>query len=54
MKVIAEETLDKGIGITYWALFDQNTPYKRAHSGKLQTEMEKDPLLWQALNLDPD
>ena len=51
-EVIAEETLDKNIGVTWWALLDNNTPYKRAISGKLQKQMEKDPQLWKALRLE--
>ena len=52
MRVVKEETLDKGIGLTWWALFDLNTPYKRLSEGKLQSSMEKDDLLWEVLQLN--
>ena len=54
MSVIREETLDYGIGLTWWGLGEINTPYHRQGTSKtiIGIEMNKDALLWKALDLE--
>lgn len=50
---VYEGAIPKGIGLTWWALHDHNTPYQRLrYAGeKRQPKLVRDPSLWQALRL---
>jgi endoglucanase len=53
-RTVYEATVLKGVGITWWALGDDNTPYQRlrySKKDKSQPRLVKDQLLFQALGL---
>ena len=53
VETVMAETRDNGIGVTYYALSDDTTPYIRITHGfprrHIQPELKKEPLLWDAL-----
>lgn len=52
---IYEATVPNGVGITWWALGDDNTPYQRlrfSKKDKSQPRLVRDELLFQALGLN--
>lgn len=51
---VYDGTIPKGVGLTWWALHDHNTPYQRLrYAGeKRQPKLVKDGALWQALRLE--
>jgi hypothetical protein len=54
-QILRNELVDNGIGITWWALHDNNTPYVRivgSEGSKIQPELRPDVDLWNALGLN--
>ncbi|MEO0669963.1 MAG: cellulase family glycosylhydrolase [Pseudomonadota bacterium] len=54
-KTVYDATVPSGIGITWWALGDDNTPYQRlrfSKKDKSQPRLVRDDLLFQALGLN--
>ena len=53
-RAVYASTVPKGVGITWWALGDDNTPYQRlrySKSDKSQPRLVRDDLLFSALGL---
>ncbi|GAB5431039.1 MAG: hypothetical protein EpisKO_04090 [Epibacterium sp.] len=52
--ILYQSLVPNRVGITWWALHDNNTPYRRligSEGSKIQPSLQREPLLWEALNL---